>query len=198
MFLTHHHNIVKLSLNFLFIYYYLIRELYIFNSFHFEILRKAKRYVRGAENPQPTIRLRSCELFAVYCDASTPVRTFRVLQPNPCSEEVSVLEGSHELDGGSLHIDGVGLSGLSGDSLGENLLALSLCLSLLSVIFAHSSLEGLTALGSTHVLDSNVDSLGDDSSSVLLVDNDSDGVLSDIEDTTGLTMVELVRHALVD
>lgn len=39
----------NLFLSFLFIYYYLIRELYIFNSFHFEILRKAKRYVRGAE-----------------------------------------------------------------------------------------------------------------------------------------------------
>ena len=89
-------------------------------------------------------------------------------------------------------------SGLSGNSLGEDLLALCLSLSLLGVIFLDSSLEGLTALGSTHVLDSNVDSLGDDSSSVLLVDNDSDGVLSDIEDTTGLTMVELVRHALVD
>lgn len=109
-----------------------------------------------------------------------------------------MLEGGHELDRGSLDIDGVGLSGLSWDSLGEYLLALSLCLSLKGVIGTHSSLEGLTALGSTHVLDSNVDSLGDDSSSVLLVDNDSDGVLSDIEDTTGLTVVELVRHALVD
>lgn len=38
----------NLSLSFLLIYYYLIRELYIFNSFHFKILRKAKRYVRGA------------------------------------------------------------------------------------------------------------------------------------------------------
>ena len=109
-----------------------------------------------------------------------------------------MLEGGHELDGGSLNIDGVGLSGLSGDSLGEDLLALGLCLSLLGVIFAHSSLYGLTALGSTHVLDSNVDSLRDDSSSVLLVDNDSDGMLSDIPDATGLTVVELVRHALVD
>ena len=36
-----------LFLSFLFIYYYLIRELYIFNSFHFEILRKAKRYVKA-------------------------------------------------------------------------------------------------------------------------------------------------------
>jgi hypothetical protein len=109
-----------------------------------------------------------------------------------------VLEGGHELDGSSLHIDGVGLSGLSGDSLGEHLLTLLLGLSLLGVILLDSSLEGLTALGSTHVLDSDVDSLGDDSSSVLLVDNDSDGVLSDIPDATGLTVVELVRHALVD
>lgn len=117
---------------------------------------------------------------------------------NPCSEEVSVLEGVHELDGGLGDFDGVRLSGLSRDSLGEDLLALKLSLSLLGVIFAHSSLEGLTALTSAHVLDSHVNSLGDDSSSVLLVDDDSDGVLGHIEDAAGLTVIELVRHALVD
>ena len=109
-----------------------------------------------------------------------------------------MLEGVHELHRGLGDFDGVRLSGLSGDSLGEDLLALELSFSLLGVVFAHSSLEGLTALTSADVFDSHVNSLGDDSSSVLLVDNDSDGVLSDIEDTTGLTVVELVRHALVD
>jgi len=109
-----------------------------------------------------------------------------------------VLEGVHELDGGLGNFDDVGLSGLSGDSLGEDLDTLLLGLSLLGIIIAHSSLEGLTALTSADMLDSDVNSLGDDSASVLLVDDDSDGVLGHIENTTGLTVVELVGHALVD
>lgn len=109
-----------------------------------------------------------------------------------------MLEGVHELHRGLGDFDGVRLSGLSGDSLGEDLLALELSFSLLGVVFAHSSLEGLTALTSADVFDSHVNSLGDDSSSVLLVDDDSDGVLGHIENATGLTVVELVRHALVD
>ena len=109
-----------------------------------------------------------------------------------------MLEGVHELDGGLGNFDDVGLSGLSGDSLGEDLDTLLLGLSLLGIIIAHSSLEGLTALTSADMLDSDVNSLGDDSASVLLVDDDSDGVLGHIENTTGLTVVELVGHALVD
>ena len=114
------------------------------------------------------------------------------------SEEISVLEGVHELDGCRLDINGVGLLWLLRKSLGEDLDTLGLGLSLLGVILAHSSLEGLTALTSANMLDSDVNSLGDDSASVLLVDDNSDGVLSDIEDAAGLTVVELMRHALVD
>ncbi len=109
-----------------------------------------------------------------------------------------MLEGVHELDGGLGNFDDTGLSGLSGDSLGEDLDTLLLGLSLLGIIIAHSSLEGLAALTSADMLDSDVNSLGDDSASVLLVDDDSDGVLGHIENTTGLTVVELVGHALVD
>jgi len=92
----------------------------------------------------------------------------------------------------------VGLAGLEVDSLGVDLHAIPLGLSLLGVILANSSLEGLTALRSADMLNSDVNSLGDDSASVLLVDDDTDGVLGHIENATSLTMVELVRHALVD
>ncbi len=109
-----------------------------------------------------------------------------------------MLEGVHELDGGLGDIDDVSLSGLSGDSLGEDLDTLGLGLALLGVVLTDSALEGLAALASADVLNSDVDSLGDDSASVLLVDDDSDGVLGHIENAAGLTVVELVRHALVD
>ena len=109
-----------------------------------------------------------------------------------------MLEGVHELDGGLADIDDARLSGLSGDSLGVDLDALGLGLALLGVVLADSALEGLAALASADVLNSDVDSLGDDSASVLLVDDDSHGVLGHIENAAGLTVVELVRHALVD
>ncbi len=48
------------------------------------------------------------------------------------------------------------------------------------------------------MLDSDVNSLGDNSASVLLVDDHSDCVLGHIEHATGLAMVELVGHTLVD
>jgi hypothetical protein len=48
------------------------------------------------------------------------------------------------------------------------------------------------------VLNANVNPLGDNSLSDLLVDNDSDGSGVDVEDGTSSTVVVLVRHALVD
>lgn len=109
-----------------------------------------------------------------------------------------MLEGVHELDGSLADIDHGGLSGLLGNSLGEHLLALLLGFPLEGVVLADSSLEGFTALRAADVLNSDVNSLGDDSASVLLVNDDTDGVLGNVEDATGLSVVELVRHALVD
>jgi hypothetical protein len=48
------------------------------------------------------------------------------------------------------------------------------------------------------MLDSDMDSLGDDSLSDLLVDDDTNGAGVDVEDSTGSAVVELVGHALVD
>ena len=109
-----------------------------------------------------------------------------------------MLEGVHELDRCLRDVDYMLQFRLKGDSLGEHLNTLELGLSLLGIILAHSSLEGLTAFTSADMLDSDVNSLGDDSASVLLVDDDSDGVLGHVENAASLSMVELVRHALVD
>ena len=109
-----------------------------------------------------------------------------------------MLEGVHELDGCLCSLNYVLILRLSRNSLGEDLFTLGLSFSLLGIILAHSSLEGFTALTSANMLDSDVNSLGDDSASVLLVDHNSDGVLGHIENAASLTMVELVRHALVD
>jgi hypothetical protein len=109
-----------------------------------------------------------------------------------------VLERVHELDGGLGHVHGVRLSGLDGQALGEDLDALFLGLALLGVVLLDAALERLAALAPTHMLNSDVDSLGDDVSSVLLVDDDTDGVLVHVEHAAGLAVVELVGHALVD
>ena len=109
-----------------------------------------------------------------------------------------MLEGVHELNRGLGDIDDMGELGLEGDSLGVDLDTVDLGLSLLGVILSHSSLEGFTALTSADMLNSDVNSLGDDSASVLLVDDNTDGVLGNIEDATGLSMIEFVGHTLVD
>jgi len=109
-----------------------------------------------------------------------------------------VLEGVHELNRGLADIDDAGLSRLEGNSLGVDLDTSGLGLSLLGVVLSHSSLEGFTALTSADMLNSDVNSLGDDSASVLLVDDNTDGVLGNIEDATGLSMIEFVGHTLVD
>ena len=90
------------------------------------------------------------------------------------------------------------LSGLLRNSLCEYLGALGLGLSLQSVISADSDLESFAASTSADMLNSDVNSLGDDSASVLLVDDHSYCMLSNIENTAGLSVVELEGHALVD
>ena len=113
------------------------------------------------------------------------------------SEEISVLECIHELDAGFGDVNSASISWLSVNSLGVDLFTSSLSFSLLGIVFSHSSLEGLSALTLTNVLDSDVDSLGEDSASNLFVDDNTDGMLIDIKNSSSLSVVELVGHALV-
>ena len=92
----------------------------------------------------------------------------------------------------------MGFSGLDVDSLGEHFLSLGLGLSLETIVFLDSSLEGFSALTLANVLDSDVNSLGNDFASDLFVHDDSDSVLVHIENLSSLSVVELVGHALVD
>ena len=48
------------------------------------------------------------------------------------------------------------------------------------------------------MLNANMETLGDDSLSHLLVDNDSNSPGVDVEDATSTSVVELVWHALMD
>ena len=109
-----------------------------------------------------------------------------------------MLEGVHELDGGLGSVDNARLSGELIHSLGQNLLASLFGFNLLGVILSHSSLEGFTALTSTHVFNPDMDSLGNDSASNLFVDDNSNSVLVNIEDLASFSVVELVGHTLVN
>ena len=108
-----------------------------------------------------------------------------------------MLEWVHELNI-DLAIDNVGFSWLSWDSLSDDFLASFLGFNLFSIVFSNSSLEGFSAFTLTDVFDSDVNSLGDDSCSDLLVNDDTDSVLVDIKDLTSLALVELVWHTLVN
>ena len=113
------------------------------------------------------------------------------------SVKLSELNGVEVLDG--LGNDDVLSGGLDGSSLGIGLwLLFLLSLFLKGIVLFNSGDESNTGLRLSDVLDSHVDSLGNNSSVDGLVDNDTDGMSSDIEDSTSLTVVELVRHTLVD
>mgnify|MGYP000269721400 CR=1 FL=1 len=90
------------------------------------------------------------------------------------------------------------LSWLSWKSFSEDLLSLSFSFSFLGIILLDSSFEGFSALTSTQVFNSNVKSLGNNSSTELFVHDYTDCVLIHIEHFTCLTLVELVRHAFVN
>ena len=109
-----------------------------------------------------------------------------------------MLEGVHELQGCWCSYDNARFSWLLVHSLGVELDSLCLSLSLLGIILSHSSLEGFSALALSDVLDSDVDSLRNDSASVLFVDDQPNSMLSHIENSSCFSMVEFVGHTLVD
>merc|ERR1719362_968756 len=87
---------------------------------------------------------------------------------------------------------------LGWDSLRFNLLACLLGLDLSLIVGLNSLDESESASGFSHMLNTNVDSLLDESSINALVDNDTDGMGSHVENTTSLTVIEFVWHTLVD
>merc|ERR1719461_1902548 len=91
--------------------------------------------------------------------------------------------------------DCVGLTGLTLE--GDPLAGLIGCL-LLLVVGLDTVEELLTALGVLDVLNTNVDPLGEDLSAHALVDDDTEGVLGDVEHAAGLAVVGLVGHALLE
>lgn len=95
-------------------------------------------------------------------------------------------------------LDNLGLSWLSWLSLQVNLLTLSLSLSLQSSVGLDSVQELSTTSRVLDVLDSQVNLLLNVSVTNNLVDDDTDGSLGNVENDTGLTVVVLVWHTLLD
>ena len=109
-----------------------------------------------------------------------------------------MLEWVHELDCGLSRVNSALKSWEGVNSLCVNLDTLYLSFSLKGIILSDSSLESLSALTLTHVLDSDVDSLGDDLASDLLVNDDTNGMLGNIKNSSSLSVIEFVGHALVN
>merc|ERR1712221_12641 len=72
------------------------------------------------------------------------------------------------------------------------------CFSLLHLIFFHTPQEIISTFGMFYVLNSEIDSLGDDSVSQLFVDNDSNSSSCHIEYSSCFPMVVLVWHSFVN
>jgi len=98
----------------------------------------------------------------------------------------------------SKRFDEVSLTRLCGHTLKLNLYSASLGFLSLSLVFVDTLDEGGSRLGVLHVLNADVDALGDDAALDTLVDNDANGMLGHVEDTSGLSMVDFVWHTLLD
>lgn len=96
---------------------------------------------------------------------------------------------------GNVVVDGnnPGLSGLSGESLEENVLALLLGLLLLGGVRLDTVKELLSALGVTDVLNSDVDTLLHVSAVDNLVDDHTNSSGGDVVNDTGLAVVDYRR-----
>ena len=114
------------------------------------------------------------------------------------SVKLSELDGVDVLNSGIGDGDDVGGSRLGGDSLALDEGSVFLELSLDLVVGVDAVNEGSSGSGHADVLDTDMESLGDDTATNTLVDDDSDGVLGNIEDDASLSVVELEGHTLLD
>lgn len=114
------------------------------------------------------------------------------------------LDGGLVWDGGNglgkvvLGTDGALLTGLDGLPLQVNVGALFPGLALLLGVGLDTVDELGSALGVVDVLDANVNALLDKAVADLLVDDDTEGRLGDVVDDTGLSVVDLVGHTMVE
>ena len=90
------------------------------------------------------------------------------------------------------------IAGLGWDSLDHDFLTSGLGVSLSLIVLANALDESLSGLRVADVLDADVDTLWDYAATDTLVDDDTDGVLCNVEDFASLSVVEFVRHALLD
>ena len=102
------------------------------------------------------------------------------------------------LDGGLLQVDEVSRTRSSGSSLQFNFLSSFLCLSSELIVSLNTVQEIFSASGFASMLDSDVNSLLDDSVADNLVNLNTNSSLGNVPDNTSLAMVKLVRHTLVD
>merc|ERR1712117_45849 len=109
-----------------------------------------------------------------------------------------VWDWSDKLFAGLLSLDNMSFSWLDWDPL-QDWLVFVVKVSLSGgFVLVDSVEEAQSRLGVLDVLNSEVDSLGNDVSSDSFVDDDTDGVLGDVVNSTGLTVVDFVWHTLLD
>ena len=102
------------------------------------------------------------------------------------------------LEGDILSLNNVFLSWQDWESLGRDFLSGLLGFLLFLIVFSNSGFESFSAVGELHVFSSHVNSLSDDSVSNSLGDNDTDSSRVDVENLSGLSVVRIVWHALVN
>lgn len=115
---------------------------------------------------------------------------------NSLSNDFEEELGVQQLNIGLLNVDDS--SWLGNDSLCRDTGVILVCLSLFLVIFANAIKEIHSGGGELEMLNTDVDSLGDDAVAYLFVDNDSNCARIDVEDSAGTAVVVLVRHTFVD
>ena len=87
---------------------------------------------------------------------------------------------------------------LNWNSFSRDFNSILLGLNLFSIICLNSLNEGKSASWLSYMFNSNVNSLWNDSSIVLFVDNDSYSVLSNIENSSCFAMIAFVWHTFMD
>ena len=113
------------------------------------------------------------------------------------SEKLSELLWVNVRDLSFLCVNNVLSAWLDWNALNVDLGTFSLSFLLLGFVGVDSLDEGLSGLGLTDVLNSDVDAFGDNAGVDALVDDNTNGVGGDIKDSTSLSVVELVGHTTV-